>query len=606
MTAEPRSIQTRRLFDGDALRAGGDRTDALSMVRYGPRPPSGLDVFDLVSTPSGYNAVDLWWGTPPADLDWLDMVIVRSGFGHPVTPSDGVIVYKVESGQWSTGQTVVANNGSTYSYDAVTNLWSAEGETSVAGRGALARILDIPDSPAGDYAGTITDTPLPSGGWYYYAQLFRIGISWYRTATAETLVPINYDHSQVMYDQLPPFYQEVDGRPAVGERRYFLKRWFETIGYDLDLTRTLTEGMDVIYDPDRSPLSLISSLGQQNLGFNLDESVGAIRYRSVIAASRDISASRGTYGGLEAYLSSATQYDVTSSPGNNLLLLRDDARFESGVGNWCPTHHGLSVDINTDLTDLTEPTATVRNLKMETVSTDAAFEEAIGAEEGATPGPRTTPDELTRGAQPVSTCLKLTPAAGESIAIACGVGQSVTIRSTSNLVPGYRAHSVIPGRLYHLSFWTRSKEVDDHIDSYRVAYGLAYYGKVAGKRGFSDAFSDGLNSYISVSPLGVNITQSLAVSDTEWTRHYVSTVIPEDIEGIRFACPVIWIRSDTPGGPEVPPAALTPKYVTGVMFSADTLDTVQIASEPSLYLRLSSDSENQLLGTSSQKVLGGE
>lgn len=551
MTIESRSIQTRRSGTGDALRAEDPRTDSLSMVRYGPRVPSGLDVFDLVSTPSGYNAVDLWWGTPPTDLDWFDMVIVRSGFGHPVTPSDGVIVYRIKK------------------------------------------------SGAGDYAGKSTDTPLPSGSWYYYSQLFRIGSSWYRTATAETLVPINYDHSQVMYDQLPPFYQEVDGRPAVGERRYFLKRWFETIGYDLDLTRTLTEGMDVIYDPDRSPLSLISSLGQQNLGFNLDESVGAVRYRSVIAASRDISASRGTYGGLEAYLSSATQYDVTSSPGSNLLLLRDDARFESGVGNWCPAHRGLSVAMNADLSGA-EPTATVRNLKMETVSTDAEFEEAIGAEEGATPGPRTTPDELTRGAHPVSTCLKLTPAAGESIAIACGVGQSVTIRSTSNLVPGYRAHSVIPGRLYHLSFWTRSKQVDDH----RVAYGLAYYGKVAGKRGFSDAFSDGLNSYISVSPLGVDISASVIVDSTDWTRHYISMVIPEDIEGIRFACPVIWIRSSIPGGPGDSPAALDPKYVTGVMFSADTLDTVQVASQPSLYLRLSSDSEDQLLGTSSQKVLG--
>ena len=544
MTIESRSIQTRRSGTGDALRAEDPRTDSLSMVRYGPRPPSGLDVFDLVSTPSGYNAVDLWWGTPPADLDWFDMVIVRSGFGHPVTPSDGVIVYRVKK------------------------------------------------SGAGDYAGKVTDTPLPSGSWYYYSQLFRIGSSWYRTSTAETLVPINYDHSQVMYDQLPPFYQEVDGRPAVGERRYFLKRWFETIGYDLDLTRTLTEGMDVIYDPDRSPLSLISSLGQQNLGFNLDESVGAVRYRSVIAASRDISASRGTYGGLEAYLSSATQYDVTSSPGSNLLLLRDDARFESGVGNWCPAHRGLSVAMNDELAG-EEPTATVRNLKMETVSTDAEF--------GETPGTSTTPDELTRGAQPVSTCLKLTPAAGESIAIACGVGQSVTIRSTSNLVPGYRAHSVIPGRLYHLSFWTRSEDTSSH----RVTSGLAYYGKVAGKRGFSDAFSSGLNSYISVFPLGVDIASSLLITSDEWTRHYISMVIPEDIEGIRFACPVIWIRSGAPGdNPDAPPAAVSTKYVTGVMFSTDTLDTVQIASEPALYLRLSSDSENQLLGTSSQKVLG--
>jgi hypothetical protein len=249
-----------------------------------------------VSEPHEYDGIKLWWGVPPESLgDWTFMAIVRSGFGYPSTPTDGEVILGLDG---------YRENG------------------------------EVP--------GAFVDEGLPAGQWFYYTLMFRVGTRWYPVNYTSEVIPVDYAHRTPLYDGVPPFYQETDAEQYGGTRFSMLERWFSTIGYDLDLTRTLAEGLDVAFDPDRSPQPILNALGVQNLGFGTNNAMGDIRYRGVIARSREIQGERGTYGGLEAYLAAATQYEVHVSPGLNLMLLGDDARPGIGHGNWSPTHFGLN------------------------------------------------------------------------------------------------------------------------------------------------------------------------------------------------------------------------------------------------------------------------
>ncbi len=72
------------------------------------------------------------------------------------------------------------------------------------------------------------------------------------------------------------------------------------LGYDLDLTRTLVDGVLNIYDPDKVPYRLMRYLGE-NLGFPFESTLGAARYRSIIQQLPDLNDTRGTVVGLERW-----------------------------------------------------------------------------------------------------------------------------------------------------------------------------------------------------------------------------------------------------------------------------------------------------------------
>lgn len=557
----------RQVYDGDFVRGPGGWKAA---IRYGARFPEGLGTSLLVSQPEGYDSIKLWWGIPPEALKdtWTYMAIVRSGFGHPTTPTDGEVIVGLDGNR-----------------------------------------------PDDEIPGAVVDSGLPPGQWFYYTLMFRVGTRWYPINYTQQVVTIDYGHRQALYDQTPPFYQEVDSEMYAGSSSSMLERWFWTIGYDLDLTRTLTEGIDRIYDADRSPQALLEPLGEQNLGLVRSEPLGDIRYRGVVAQSQDILSQRGTYGGLRTFVEAATQYNAYVSPGLNLMLLDDDARFANGKGNWSPSHFGLNTALaaDPDLNYTIDP-ITSRQLTFET-GPSGVLPDGIVA----------YPPELAQSNYPVSTCTKIQAgaAASEHLVVACGVGQQVTIEARDEYVLGagsgtvsstvpvarekvyrlthlnplYRGIVVDEAETYYFSFWMCAPE--GSTESYRVNFGFAYYPRDLPNVGFSDAFnSAGISSYHQIEPLSIDMVKSNLIQNADedqWYRYILSSTVPA---GARFAVPVVWVTGAN--GEKIS----TPRYMTAAMVNLSQGAAAGTLFRPDYYFRVTADDASYQIGTGSNKVIG--
>lgn len=551
---EPSFQVRRQILDGDFVRGPGKGDETYpdgwkGVLRYGVELPAGLTTSMLVSQPEGYHGIRLWWGVPPENLaSWRYMAIVRSAFGHPSTPTDGQIIH-----------------GLTYRAD---------------------------DEVPGEFVDGTEDHPLPQGQWFYYSLMFMVGTRWYVVNTTEEVVPIDYKHRERLFELLPPFYQDTDEQTYAGTEHSMLKRWFYIIGYDLDLQRTLTEGIDTLYDPDRGSMRLLGPLGEQNLGFNRNAALGDIRYRGLLASSREIQDLRGTYGGLQTYIAATTQYNVSITPGSNLMLLGDDANFARGRGNWCPTHFGLNRRIDSAITS-------TRRLTIEHGPVDSYPVTDL-------------PDALTQIRYPVSTVAKVQAGSGENehLAMSCGAGQQVTIEPSKrkprrkvsklrHLNPTYRGIPVEAGAFYYFSFWIAAAK--GSTESYVVRYGLAYYEREIEPVGFSDAFRQGgFRAYSRIEPMassGVDAVNTAAITDDSWNRFVMSSKAPE---GARFAVPIIWVR-----GPEGERIA-TPRYLTGLMVNQSQNVGVDAVYRPNYHLIITDEvgDTTNVIGEESGKVIG--
>ena len=456
---------------GDYVRAGGDPAlgpNAAKILRYEIHAPNALTEALFLSRPVGYDAVQVWWGVPPEGLtNWSYMCVVRSGFGHPSTPTDGEIVE------------LFRRPGTGYSDDLV--------------------------------PGTFFDTGLSAGRWYYYTLFFRVGFRWYVAGTTESLVPIDYHHRDHLLGLVPPFYLSRE----IEDSNNFISRWMTMIGYDLDYTRSLTEGVQQIYDPDTAPQVLLDSSGQQNLGFTKQSKLGDIRYRSVLANNRTIRWQRGTINGLQTYVESVFKSAVTVTNGINELLLVDDAEFLSGVGNWSPMPWRIGYElavgrygINAGTTPAIPDLFKSRNVKIEAfVEHDEHDHDTPGSLptiSGPT-SPWPLPDKLALTTGSPRGVARITAVAGEQLAVTCGAGQQSVIvgvdskgqklvYDTQHLDAFYRGIAIPvpvdpkdPMPTYYLSFWSR-RVPGNTSDNDLIVYGFAQYDARQPTQGFSDGF----------------------------------------------------------------------------------------------------------------------
>jgi phage tail-like protein len=565
------AFQTRRqIYDGDFVRGPGGWK---SFLRSGTILPEGLDESLLVSQPYEYDAIKLWWGVPPeATGSWTYMALVRSGFGHPSTPSDGEVILGLDGNR-----------------------------------------------PDDEVPGAVVDSGLPQGRWFYYTLMFKVGTRWYPVQRTQNVVPIDYAHRDVLYNETPPFYQRVDAERYAGTNASMLGRWYSLIGYELDLLRTLTEGVENIYDPDTSPQSLLDALAVQNLGLTKSDALGDIRHRGVVAQYGTLLPQRGTFGGLRELVRAATQYEARVSPGRNLLLLGDDARFAKGKGNWSPSHYGLNRALE-DWRDIEySPTAaTVTSRKL--TFTQGALE----AED--------YPDDLLQLPKPVSTCTEIIAGAGstEHLVVACGAGQQITVQALdvetasqarpdslsytefqnlpaksrvvsrekifqlTHLNPVTRGIVVNEETEYYFSFWMSATSAS--TESYRVNFGLAFYERDLPSAGFSDAFTfSGFESYGQIEPLSMQVVKGATVSDGEWHRYIMSAEAPEDA---RYTVPVIWVTTPTGG------RIATKRYLSAAMVSEASKADAGELFRPDFYFRVTENNPNYRMGSGSNKVIG--
>lgn len=545
------AFQVRReVFVGDFTRGPeGFR----SVLRYTEALPEALERSLFASRPEGYEGIKLWWGVPPSGLgSWTYMAIVRSGSGHPITPTDGTIIL---------GMTTRGDN-------------------------------DVP--------GSFVDTNLVPGHWYYYTLMFRVGTRWYPVQKTQSVIPINYDHGQHMFDELPPYYQELDAQQWGGTSNSILERFFDTIGYDLDLTRTLAEGLDKLYDPDSAPLPLYEAMGRQNFGFEPNDALGGIRYRSIVAASRLITDQRGTLAGLAGYLEAATQYETFAANGANLLLLGDDASFKTGTGNWCWSPYAVNEVVNGFHLPLPDQDDHLRTRQLRIERWDPDLFDTVTA-------PPVLPNELTQSVNPIETMIMVDPNGGQ-LALACGAGQKRTVvgvrESTGrkytklrHLNPSFRGVPVEEGVNYYFSFYM-SRSVGN-IEEDRVEWGMAYFDRDPDRPGFSDAFrhaddGNGFRTYCSVDPVEIDTLFALG-DEADWRRYTITSTVPE---GARFLVPIVWVHDRTGQAIE------TPRFVTAAMVTRQQGIGIEAVYRPGIHLIISSTDPEQYIGLESGKVIG--
>ena len=282
---------------GDYVRGSGVVTLPSTALRY-PTQPVGYDEVRnkafLSVRAFDYVTAEIGWGWP-IDLEdkWLEVALVRSGFGDPITVNDGVTIFRALKTDFVDGSTVTPPP-------------------------------------------LVYDQPLQSGQWYYYTLFFRTTpLDWIGGMTGNALIPRDHGHAQHLWNMIPPFYQHTDSnlREGNGPLRSFLA----VFGFELDQTREYVEAWQDVYHIDKCPLPLLKQLGA-NLGEPYRGSIGAIRYRGYIAGLPEMLEQRGTPAALQFVVEAVSKYQCDISVGGNMMLLPDDSDFFFGTGSWSSLH----------------------------------------------------------------------------------------------------------------------------------------------------------------------------------------------------------------------------------------------------------------------------
>lgn len=280
---------------GDYVRGSSVVTLHATALRY-PTTIKGYDAAEdkafLYSRAFDYTTAEIGWGWPTQIQEtWLEVCLVRSGFGHPLTVNDGQVVFR-------------------------------------AARADFTDDDDAVNAPAP----LVYDTPLQPGRWYYYSLFFKTGpLDWIIGQDASVLIPRDFEHARHLWEGLPPFYQYTDNQQREGAG--FLQRMLTVFGFEMDTTREYVEQWQDLYHIDKSPVPLLKQVGR-NFGFPFSGGIGETRYRGLLAALPTMLQTRGTTEALRQVVEHGSQYQAEITSGTNLLLLPDDSDFATGIGTW--------------------------------------------------------------------------------------------------------------------------------------------------------------------------------------------------------------------------------------------------------------------------------
>jgi hypothetical protein len=252
--------------------------------------------------------IEITWGWPASiENVWTEVALVRSAFGRPSTVNDG--------------QTILSAPHSAFvQRDANGNPVIEEGATH----------------PNMTQPPIVEDRLLPPGRWYHYGLFFKVSeVEWIQGMVDSTLLPRDFGHDQHLWNSLPPYYRWTDENSLVGAG--FLRQFLNVFAFELDTTREYIESWQHVYDADWSPIRLLRKLGQ-NFGYEYEQGIGDIRYRSLFSEIGSLYETRGTQECLEGVIQRMSKYHCNVIGGTNLMLLPNDSDFYTGTGNWGGSH----------------------------------------------------------------------------------------------------------------------------------------------------------------------------------------------------------------------------------------------------------------------------
>jgi hypothetical protein len=290
--------QTYGLMEGgDWVRGSSVETLAHTALRYPTTTPEDYDPTAvpaiLYTRPFDYHTTEILWGWPTAHPNWQEVALVRSTFGHPSTPRDGMTVFRALRSDFDT-------------------------DTGIA------------PPPI------VYDQPLPSGHWYYYTLFFRTNpIDWVVGMSDGTVLPKDYQHREHLWDAVPPYYQWIDDNYRIGAGH--LRQFLTVFGFALDNTREFVEGLLELHQIDETPMALLKGLGA-NYGLPYESGIGDIRYRGLVANAPNAQHTRGTAVGLQRLIEAVAKYQTEITGSQTLMLFPDDSDFFRSTGNWGGPH----------------------------------------------------------------------------------------------------------------------------------------------------------------------------------------------------------------------------------------------------------------------------
>jgi hypothetical protein len=301
---DPAFVTQRSVFGveegGDYVRGSSVTTLPHTALRY-PTTTEGFEDATnkafLAVRPFDYATAEIAWGWP-VDIEaaWSEVALVRSGFGHPVTPNDGQTVFRALK----------------------TDFTNTDGD------------IDVPPP-------VVYDRPLQPGQFYYYTLFFKTTpYDWIVGMSGQALIPRNHHHSQHLWNTVPPFYQTTDSNLREGNGP--LRQFLSIFGFELDLTREYVEQWQEVYHIDKSPSALLKEVGA-NFGVPYKSGVGDIRYRAMLAGLPEMLAMRGTPVALRQVVETGSKWQCDITLGANIMMLPDDSEFSHGTGNWATMHH---------------------------------------------------------------------------------------------------------------------------------------------------------------------------------------------------------------------------------------------------------------------------
>jgi hypothetical protein len=488
------------------------------------------------------------------------IAICRSAFGYPSTPIDGEKIVDI----------------------AYEDLIPYGDNTKVIN---YIQINDTETYPDGSYKRPILDVQgiydrnLPSGRWYYYT-LFVFATNsaadtnqiWIPIKSIDALTPIDYGHGERMYDMIPPYHQYKDEEFTYGTgQQGVLKSLLDTIGFEIDYTKTLAEGVENTYNIDYVHDDLLYALGEMNFGVHKEDSLGDIRYRAILSTASNLYDLRGSAYGIQKLISAASKYRTKSLEGINILNLTDDAEFASGTGSWGDLHDKYSTFV----------TSAAPN-GWGTDTNKAVISRSPDAFKTTTYPIITDPNDPQYSLVPRQGSMILEIGSNTSLPtiIACGLGTgSVTGRNheevSTQFYPKTNGVRCTSGKVYTFSFYASTTTLPDTC---QVAAGVMW-------------FNDTDNFVISTDFLSRNQSVIDNIS-TDMTRYTVdseapiSTVVGRDSV---YAVPYIYFSNST-----------YKKRISACMFNIETNSAADYVLNTDVYITLNSSTET----IGSQYIIG--
>lgn len=248
--------------------------------------------------------IEITWGWPVSIQDvWTDVALVRSSFGRPSTVNDG--------------QTILSATHSAFVQR------DADGNPIIEPGATHPNMITPP---------IVEDRMLPPGYWYHYGLFFKVSpVEWIQGMVDSTLLPRDFHHDEILWNLIPPYYRWTDENSLVGAG--FLRQFLNVFAFELDTAREYVESWQHVYDADWSPIRLLRKLGQ-NFGYEYEQGIGDIRYRSLFSEIGRFYAIRGTRACLEGVIERMSKYHCSVTGGSNLMLLPNDSDFYTATGNW--------------------------------------------------------------------------------------------------------------------------------------------------------------------------------------------------------------------------------------------------------------------------------